>query len=103
MVNLICRVRIISCSVDLLIVKALEIAAKLRLRRLVFHFDSWKLPQYAPSLIAPHKMNPISHSYWLTTDKVLSRGGQTTSLGLLAVLGGGGCNPRLVLVVGRVA
>jgi len=35
---------VVSCSVDLLIVKALEIAAKMRLRRLVFHFDSWKLP-----------------------------------------------------------
>ena len=33
-----------SCSVDLLIVEAMEIAAKMRLRRLVVLFDSWKLP-----------------------------------------------------------
>jgi len=44
----------VSCSVDLLIVETLEIAVKMRLRRLIFHFDSWKLPlQHAPPLIAP--------------------------------------------------
>jgi len=46
----------VGCSVDLLIVKTLEIAAKMRLSRLVFHFDSWKLPhQHAPLLITPRE------------------------------------------------
>jgi len=43
----------VGCSVDLLIVEALEIAAKMRLRQLVFSVDSLKPPllQLAPRLL----------------------------------------------------
>jgi len=53
----------VSCSVDLLIVEALKIVAKMRLRRLVFHFDSWKqLLQHLPLLFTPWTIREINRT-----------------------------------------